>query len=103
LHIPNTKVVLKNPTFDFILKEPLQVAPFFKAKFKEKTALKEEEMRWPGSEMNHPLVESDFHDKGLQNYFPFFSFSAYLQGIKMVTSFLSSYASVVKVIYEPAW
>lgn len=36
--------------------------------------------------MNHSLVKSDFHDKGRQNYLPFFSFSAYLEGIKMVTS-----------------
>ena len=37
-------------------------------------------------DMNHSLAKSDFHDKGLQNCLPFFSFSAYLEGIKVVTS-----------------
>lgn len=56
-------------------------------KFKEKPAIKEEQMKWTQSEtMNQAPVKSDFHDKGLQNYLPFFSFSAYLEGIKMVTS-----------------
>ena len=36
--------------------------------------------------MNHSLAKSDFHDKGLQNCLLFFSFSAYLEGIKVVTS-----------------
>lgn len=37
-------------------------------------------------DMNHSLAKSDFHDKGLQNCLLFFSFSAYLEGIKVVTS-----------------
>lgn len=86
LHIPNKILPLK--TLQMIERRCLHKHHcFWKGKFKEKTAIKWEEIRWPQSEtVNHSLVISDFYDKGLQNYLPFFSFSAYLEGINMLTS-----------------
>lgn len=77
---------LENPKM--ILKRYHHKQLLLKMKVLKKGQIKEEEMRWPQSETtHHSLATSDYHDKGLQNYLPFSSFSAYLEGIKMVTSF----------------